>query len=243
MSSLKNRPFTEAEVADYERRRYRGLDQRWVHGREWRILRTFLAAVRPLPTARILDLPCGYGRFARLLGEAEGRIVSADLSPAMVQKALERQGAAAVPLGVVADAKQGLPFRDGSFGLIFSVRFFHHLHEDEDRRAVLGEIARATSEWAVVSYYRLNPLHRLQRSMRRALKRTRTNIRMIPADVFRGEAEAAGFRMMKARALFPGLHAQTFVLLRKNKNDVQNVSLKPARRAKPVKSTSAARGL
>ncbi|MBM3297200.1 MAG: class I SAM-dependent methyltransferase [Candidatus Aminicenantes bacterium] len=215
MSTSADRPFTVPEVADYERRRYRGLDQRLVHGREMRILRSLLGAARPLRSAPVLDMPCGFGRFSGLLEETGGRVVSGDYSGAMVAQALRRRTSAAPPLGVVTDAKRGLPFADGVFGLVFSIRFFHHLREREHRRAVLGELARVSGEWAVISYYRLNPLHRGQRILRRAVKRSRTRISMISGSEFREDAARAGFRTVISRSLFPGLHAQTFVLLKK----------------------------
>lgn len=214
MSTSTNRPFTPAEVADYERRRYRGPDQRLVHGRETRILRDMLKAAMPLRPGRVLDMPCGFGRFSGLLEETDARRVSSDFSRAMVAQALRRPDSAAAA-GAVTDAKRGLPFADGAFGLVFSIRFFHHLREREHRRAVLGELARVSGEWAVVSYYRLNPLHRGQRILRRAFKRSRTRISMISASEFREDAARAGFRTVQCRSLFPGLHAQTFVLLKK----------------------------
>ncbi|HEX9902326.1 MAG TPA: hypothetical protein VGB72_05645, partial [Acidobacteriota bacterium] len=69
MSSSTSLPFTEPEVADYEQRRYRGLDQRLVHSRETRILKSLLCRVvaGPLRPNRVLDAPCGYGRFSALL--------------------------------------------------------------------------------------------------------------------------------------------------------------------------------
>lgn len=216
MSTSTNRPFTEGEVADYEKRRYRGLDQRLVHGREMRLLRELLHEAQPLRPGLVLDVPCGYGRFTGLLEESGKKIIAGDLSLAMVKKALTRQ-IPSVPLGVVADAKRGLPFHDETFGLVFSIRFFHHLREPEHRRTVLEELARVSSGWAVVSYYRLNPVHRWQRALRRAVKRSRTRIGMIAASEFRREAERAGFRVVRSRGLFPGLHAQHFVLLRKDR--------------------------
>lgn len=215
MSTSAKRFFTAPEVADYERRRYRGIDQKLVHVREKRILRDLLRAARPLRPDRILDMPCGYGRFAELLEGTGARRVSSDYSPAMVARALRRTGSPEKRLGAAADAKRGLPFHDGAFGLVFSIRFFHHLRERDHRRAVLSELARVAEEWAVVSYYRLNPFHRCQRVLRRAVKRSRRNINMIAASEFREDALRAGFRVITEKGLFPGLHAQCFVLLRK----------------------------
>jgi SAM-dependent methyltransferase len=218
MSSSASRPFTEPEVADYERRRYRGLDQRLVHFRETRILKKLLhlAAAEPLRPGRLLDAPCGYGRFTDLLQQTGAGLVSSDLSPAMVKRTRDRRQPAGPPLGAVADIKRGLPFRSGMFGLTFSVRFFHHLHQPQERLAVLAELARVTSRWALVSYYRLNPLHRLQRKIRRAVKPSRTRIKMVTAQEFNEEAGKAGFRVVRSVPLWRGIHAQQFVLLKKS---------------------------
>ncbi|MGB9005076.1 MAG: methyltransferase domain-containing protein [Candidatus Aminicenantales bacterium] len=217
MSSSVNRPFTEPEVADYERRRYRGLDQRLVHSRETHILKKLLrlAAAGPLRPGRLLDAPCGYGRFTGLLQQTGAGLVSSDLSPAMVKRTRARPHSAGPPLGAVADIKRGLPFQTGMFGLAFSVRFFHHLHQPQERLAVLSELARVTSRWALVSYYRLNPLHRLQRKLRRAVKPSRTRIKMVTAQEFNDEANKAGFRVVRSAPLWRGIHAQQFVLLEK----------------------------
>jgi SAM-dependent methyltransferase len=217
MSSSTSLPFTEHEVADYEQRRYRGLDQRLVHSRETRILKSFLRQVvaGPLRPNRMLDAPCGYGRFTALLRQTGAGVVGSDLSPAMVKRTRARLPADGRVLGAVADIKRGLPFRADDFGLAFSVRFFHHLHQPADRQAVLLELARVTSRWAVVSYYRLNPLHRLQRKLRRTLKRSRTRIKMLASEEFISEANRAGFRALRSVPLFWGIHAQQFVLLEK----------------------------
>ena len=105
MSSSPNVPFTEPEVADYERRRYRGLDQRLVHSRETRILKDFmdrLAADRLRPN-RVLDAPCGFGRFTALLRRSGAEVVSSDLSLAMVKRALAWPAAVGGARGAAAD--------------------------------------------------------------------------------------------------------------------------------------------
>jgi len=166
MSSSKNRPFRKDEVEDYERRRYRGLDQRVVHNREMRILERIFRGVKGGGPLSVLDAPCGFGRFTKFLLERSAFLAATDLSPAMVERTASRESGAVRPRGVVADLKRGLPFEPGSFSLVFSMRFFHHLHESGDRRAVLAEFGRVSRRWAVVSFYRLNPLHRFQRWVR-----------------------------------------------------------------------------
>ncbi len=232
--------FRPEGVRDYENRRYRSWDQRWVDAREKRILKSLLkrslagngATARfdrspaPRPLAIALDVPCGYGRFASMLAETGSAVVECDLSPAMAQRAMEnaRAGgldaaAAARPGrvigGVIADATRGLPFRDGAFGLVFSMRLFHHLHDPAARRSALAEFARVSSGAVLLSYYRSVALHRLQRRLRRLGKGKRYEVRMLTAEDFRDEADGAGLAVERSRALWPGLHAQTLVLMRR----------------------------
>ena len=49
-----------------------------------------LRCLRPPDGARILDLPCGYGRHAALLARRGFRMVGVDLSPAMLAEARRR---------------------------------------------------------------------------------------------------------------------------------------------------------
>jgi len=219
MSSQAKAPFQEHEVADYERRRYRGIDQRIVHGREVRILRRALRLVEAVsaagPRALALDAPCGYGRFSGLLIEAGYRPLSCDLSLAMVRRARAKDFISPSPIGIVANVPEGLPFRDGAFPLVFSLRFFHHLHRPEERRAALGEFARTGCGWLIVSFYRANILHRAQRALRRRVKRSKTRIKMITGREFEAEAEFAGFQVARIFPLFRGVHAHHIALLKK----------------------------
>lgn len=211
--------FADDEVADYERRRYRGWDQRLVHRREEKILRTILRMIDSEPAGPaasvVLDAPCGYGRFSALLLERPVRLVDADLSFAMVKRSVDREDISSVPMGIVCDMTQGLPFRRGAFRFILSMRLFHHLHREEDRRKALLEFAHAAGGWLILSFYRANALHRLQRALRRALKKSKTRIRMSSGRAFRQEAGRAGFEVVRVFPLFRGIHAHHIALLRK----------------------------
>jgi SAM-dependent methyltransferase len=211
--------FQEQEVADYERRRYRGLDQRLVHGRETRILRRLLRTIAdargddaPRPA---LDAPCGYGRFSGLLAEEGYSLFATDLSLAMVRRASAPCPFYTVPIGIVSNLTQGLPFQPDAFGVVFSMRFFHHLHEPTLRRQALSEFARVSREWLIISYYQSNAVHLVQRALRRKVMRKKTRIKMIRGREFREEASSAGFEVVRVVPLFRGLHAQHIALLRK----------------------------
>lgn len=272
MFFLANLPFSEAEVKDYERRRYRGLDQRLVHNREVRILEKILRLIestppppRPprsqesarmpaegnlknffsqgvigksspqatipadrhasleelppcvsLPSLRLaLDAPCGYGRFSAFLLGKKYRLVSADISLAMVERARQQTHIYTIPIGIVCNLAQGLPFRPGVFSLILSMRLFHHLQATEERQNVLREFARVAGGWVIVSYYQANLLHRWQRRLRRLIKKSRTRIHMLRRHEFQDEVRAAGLDVVRVFPLIRGVHAQHIALLKK----------------------------
>jgi len=212
-------PFQGHEVADYERRRYRGLDQRIVHHREVNILKKMMSLIEDMsPTAAsayVLDAPCGYGRFSTLLLERYGRLVSCDLSLAMVERAIRRESISAIPMGIVSNMTEGLPFQPNVFRLILSMRLFHHLHESEERRSVLREFAYASAGWLILSFYQVNRFHLIQRKLRRKIKRSKTRIKMIRRREFEEEADEAGFEVVRVIPLFRGIHAHQIALLKK----------------------------
>ncbi len=209
-----NTPFKEHEVDRYERRRYRGIDQRLVHGREMRILRRILHKIGP-SSHPVLDIPCGYGRFSKLLKEKGYSLINSDLSFHMVKRALEKHEDPGVILGVVVDAKKGLPFKQDVFFLLFSMRFFHHVHEKDEREVILKKFLRITSDWVVLSYYQKNLLHILQRKLRRRVMRKKTRIKMVSRREFHEEIKGAGLRVIKVYPVFRGMHAHHIALLRK----------------------------
>ncbi len=96
------------------------------------------------PIDRLLDLPCGTGRFVPVLEELAGRVVSADISLEMMAVATSRFPG--VRASFVQCSVEGLPFRDSSFDLTFTARFLLHLPSDL-RRAALSELSRVSKRW------------------------------------------------------------------------------------------------
>jgi SAM-dependent methyltransferase len=206
--------FKKQEVEHYERKRYRGLDQKLVHARENRILRQILNKIGKEDTL-VLDVPCGYGRFSSLMLERGYSLVSSDLSFHMVKRTMSRSKKSERVSGVVADGIFGLPFKGDVFDLILSMRFFHHLHQREERKAVLGEFSRLGKEWVILSYYQINPLHVIQRKLRRRIKKSKTQIKMLSREEFGKEVEEKGFKIVHIIPLFKGIHSQHIALLQK----------------------------
>jgi hypothetical protein len=119
--------------------------------------------------------------------------------------------------GVVADAKKGLPFKVETFPILLCMRFWHHVHDPAERKTILDYFSDVTSGWMILSFYRVNALHRLQRRFRRRLKKSPTRIKMITKAEFDNEIREAGFECLEVVPLFPGIHAQHVALLKKIK--------------------------
>ena len=210
--------FTFHEVNDYEQKRYRGFDQRIINSREQRIIRRILKKItaKKIHGLQVLDIPCGYGRFTRVLLTERNRLIDSDLSFFMVKRAVEQgQSLQEDVLGAVADTKKGLPFKEDVFDLLLSMRFFHHVHDGADREAILREFYRVCKGWVILSYYRSNPLHKLQRKIRRQLKRRQTRISIISSQIFKKEVLDAGFEVIKTYPVIRGIHSQWIAFLRK----------------------------
>lgn len=209
-------PFSASGVRDYERTRYRGLDQKFVHRRETAICKKILERI-PLPPGLVLDVPCGYGRFSELFRRRGWDMVSCDYSFAMVQRAMDSRAdkVSSKRWGVVADAKQGLPFKEQTFCLLLCMRFWHHIHEDRERLVLLNHFSRVTLEWVILSYYQVNVFHLFQRRFRRIVKKSSTHITMISRADFFDEVRRAGFECVAVFPLIRGIHSQRVALLKK----------------------------
>jgi len=91
---------------------------------------------------QILDVATGTGRIALILAQKGGNVVGIDLTEAMLQEAQQKAKKAklsSIQLQV-ANAKS-LPFKDDSFDVIVSFRFFH-LMPNNLRRPIIEEMLR-----------------------------------------------------------------------------------------------------
>jgi ubiquinone/menaquinone biosynthesis C-methylase UbiE len=152
-------------AASYDEHRFRGLLGRL---KNWRDQRSVWRAVRLAGDIhRVLDIPCGTGRFLRGLASHTPYLVGADVSRDMIDLSSKYQRVKRQPVNLLeyvqCDAKH-LPFRNNSFDLVVSGRFLHHL-PPVDRFQVLREFSRVSRKWVLgdfnVQYglkYRLNQL-------------------------------------------------------------------------------------
>ncbi|MGH7449291.1 MAG: class I SAM-dependent methyltransferase [Longimicrobiales bacterium] len=88
--------------------------------------------------ARVLDAPCGWGRHALLLAQADCEVVGADLSYELLRRAGSSRGASTVQLSYAAADIRSLPFAAASFDAVLNVftSLGLFLRAEEDVRAL-----------------------------------------------------------------------------------------------------------
>lgn len=108
-----------------------------------------------LQPARVLDIGCGTGVATRALTKRYPRaqVVALDLAPAMLRLTRRRAPLLRKPWGVCADA-EALPFRPGSFDLIFSNLTLQWCH-DLDR--VFAGMVRSLRPEGLVMFSTFGP--------------------------------------------------------------------------------------
>lgn len=137
-----------AVVDAYDEARFRGLHERGSTERKWKaIVRALGPALQR--GARVLDVPCGRGRFTQRILARELDLVSADLSQPMLEAAREVAGDLAHFRGAVRCDVACLPFADASFDVVMSIRFLFHVPR-ELQPAILREMARVSKRHVVV---------------------------------------------------------------------------------------------
>ena len=157
---------------------------------------------------RILDAPCGTGRMTSFATGAE-LSVALDVSYDMVARVDP-----ASARRIVGDCER-LPLRADACDLALSIRFLHHLPSEELLERCLRELARVSSRWVLVSYYRSTTLQYARRVLKRILS-GRTSHRIGRTwRQFRAVATRACLRPAAVRTSAPFISEQYFVLFEK----------------------------
>lgn len=193
---------------DYDRR-YRGPIRRMNNRR---VERAVLAALREAGNARfprtVLDVPAGTGRFTAALRAAGAQVCSLDRSVEMLEVLRDKHGPG---FELVADLHQP-PLRQGPDACVLSLRLMQH-YKAEERIAALRAFHRIAPR-AVVAYYPgwdwKNRFRRLRARIGLPVKKLREHI---PAKRIQAEAEAAGWKLIRTRKVFPILSENVLLIL------------------------------
>lgn len=197
---FKRRYGTEADAETYRDQRFRR-SRRWrkIDQSEQRMVSEFLARQRR--GSWVLDIPCGTGRLAPLFAAAGVRHSGADIALPMLKLARASLGPAA-PLAA-ADAL-ALPFADGAFDAVISVRLFHRITERDGRARMLREMARVSRGSILATYY----LRANLRGLRKMLSGKFAGLSRADLDA---DARAAGLRIVRTTPLGRLTEQQCFV--------------------------------
>jgi ubiquinone/menaquinone biosynthesis C-methylase UbiE len=192
----KKRHYQKQEVVDkYNRVRFQGGFAGRTTRNKWRMI---LRAVHGLEgIQRVLDLPCGTGRFTQQVIEHGWKLINGDISLPMLQSA--REVAAGDP-GLIGSARmdaEHLPFADASLDLILSIRFLMHVPRSV-RPRIFREYARVSKRYVVLDVRHKYCLNTWMKHFRRVfssrvkLPEHRYNMRELEEDI-----QAGGLRIVR----------------------------------------------
>lgn len=190
--------YDRAHSEQYFEKHQDGLSRRLSHSRDVRMARKALhLAGDPL---KVLDLPCGAGRFwPMLLENPERKVIGADNSADMVAVAR-----AATPetllkrIETMQTSAFAIDLPDQSVDSIFCMRLLHHIEQPEHRLAMLREFKRVTRDTVIVSLW-VDGNYKAWKRARLERKRQDTgqgNRFVIPAAKVEAEFRQAGYRIL-----------------------------------------------
>jgi ubiquinone/menaquinone biosynthesis C-methylase UbiE len=190
--------YDRAHSEQYFQKHQDGLARRLSHWRDVQLARKALRlAGQPL---KVLDLPCGAGRFwPMLLEHPERRIIGADNSADMV--AVARAAAPAGLLGRVETMQTSafaIDLPDLAVDSVFCMRLLHHIEKPEHRLAMLREFRRVTRDTVILSLwvdgnYKAWKRARLEQRRRR---KSVANRFVVPTAAAESEFREAGYRIL-----------------------------------------------
>lgn len=122
---------------------------------EMAMVRSFIASLPP--AQRVLDSPCGMGRFTEAILDAGHAPVGVDLNVGMLQRAQARHGDREL---LVQGNVLRLPFPDRAFDAAICFRFLHHLPDNmillalTELRRVAGTVLTTFYDTRSIKYRR-----------------------------------------------------------------------------------------
>jgi SAM-dependent methyltransferase len=205
-------------LADYTTKFQRHRTERINNWHEQRLIRSLLrSASIATVNGCALDLPCGYGRLYPIVREVCHHVVEGDwsfplLSAAKASQQSGQQGGNGT--GYVRATAMKLPFIDGAFDFVLSVRLCHHIREHQERIQYLKELMRVSSRFLLVTYIDYQSMKNRWYEYRRRFNGKRPKWTLDYKEV-EELSRANGFEIVKSLWLSRFFSGHRYVLLRK----------------------------
>ncbi|MDR0577452.1 MAG: class I SAM-dependent methyltransferase [Candidatus Accumulibacter sp.] len=216
-----SRKYDRTHAERYFRKHREGLSRRLSNWRETSIARKALRLAGD--PARVLDLPCGAGRFWPMLLERPGRVLfAADNSPDMLAVARE-----SLPAGMAHRVRTfqtsafAIDLADETVDCVFCMRLLHHIGDPKHRLALLREMRRVTRDTLVISLwvdgnYKARRRKRLEADARReSAEDGYQNRFVIDRPTAEAEFRQSGFEIASYVDFLPGYAMWRVYTLRK----------------------------
>lgn len=196
------------KVKKYQQKRYKHFDQKIIDRREKKIVRKIFAKYNI--SGKILDIPCGYGRFHPLLNNF-GEIHAADNGKLIAKYQAENVGLAKST--TICDAAN-MPYEDNSFDAVFSIRLIQHIHDRKERLAIYNEFNRVSTKWVIVSLYSDTRIHHLFKK----INKKKAKITFLNNKAIISEFAEANLVPVYSKFVLPGLHSHKIFLTKIKKH-------------------------
>lgn len=226
--TYSDRHLDPREAYAYRNKFRRGILRRLSHARERAIIkRAFCEALELLPEdiventgrPRLLDFPCGAGRFATLFArganELGGVYLAADHSPSMLEicEGTLRDDKIVAEAFCEGDARE-MPFANDAFDIACCIRLIHHFWERSERAQILREFRRVNTGPLVVTFLDAESAKQVRHQKRceRAQKQNRRAI--MSREGLREEAADCHYEVVSVRSLSGRFSGQCVAVLR-----------------------------
>ena len=208
---IRNRYRNPRVASAYDQERYADLQGRMNNRVAWRALCKALSCAPK--GGRLLDIPCGTGRFTPLLAMSGFQVVASDVSREMLAVARRTVGEnTATRVCFLESDIFHLPYSNHTFRVAVCIRFFNLVGRCQ-RLEALRELARV-AEVVVVSYYHKYTLKYAGRWLRQQLGLHRGNNPRLTRRALLDEIGESGLQLCRLIRVVPLLSEEWLVVLR-----------------------------
>lgn len=210
--AYRSRLQNEQRARDYATRFERG-PRRRIDRREQQAVRRIFS--RLTDCRKVLDVPCGAGRFLANLAQEAREVVEMDSAVEVLELARRRAERLRVRAKFIPGDAAHLPIADESVDAVFCNRLLHHIPVAVERAIFLSEFHRVCRRWVVISFFDYLAFGRLRRWLK-ALKGRKVDYAGQPTLAqFGDEVRRAGFAVSEIVLTGPPWVSQKYFVLEK----------------------------